>query len=804
MKKPGRTGFPSVDAKLEWICAEAREIQLPGVEGVTTHLRVWLELPTHIIVSTDMPGPDEALPPIDESLRKAAWQPEEGPPRLPKVIRTADTAAAERLRQIKGLKCEVLHGPTPEAESFLELFSQSMAEIDAREDYLAKGRIRPSVVSELFKAAKALYLLAPWRTMQDGDLIRVDIPALKVDEAYLSLIGLNGDSLGFLLFASFDDYVQFAETAISGVDEAGDEPPDLNSTWIALEFVSQDDISPKRRAQIETNGWILAGPDAFPDLLRFERGEPDEIRERDVQILSSCARALVTYLSKSGTPGFNLNALDRRSFVGPAGIEVFLEPAFEEEEEEEQEEEPDFLFPRLVPAATVKVGRNDPCPCGSGKKFKKCCLLDPSNDSPPRNSGGNVHEMDGRLVAQISDFAWRRHKVSEKHVSREFADPAMNTQLLYPYFAYCLEIADRRLLDLFLEEKGRNLPEREREWLEAQSRSWLSVWEIDSVEEGTGMTLLDLLTGERRAVLEKSGSKQAFRRTALLCRVVDFENSSVACGTHVRPLPPTEAAIVVNAIRKKLGVKQQTPVESLQRYEISRLMLAEWEREVAKLHERSSRRPILKNTDGHSLLHTVDRFTFEPSNLNEITSRLSRMEQVSIPDPDETPREFVLERVNPPGSALPSTTIGTIRIEGTTLVAETNSVERADALRKKIENACGKLLKPSLREHVDVWPKEGSAGGSSRPTHEADTPIPPEVRSEIRNFKERFYSTWLDQPVPALDGKTPRAAAKTKKGRSQLEVLLKDLEYTEARSNPEDPFDVSTLRVKLGLSDPNK
>jgi preprotein translocase subunit SecA len=22
-----------------------------------------------------------------------------------------------------------------------------------------------------------------------------------------------------------------------------------------------------------------------------------------------------------------------------------------------------------------KVGRNDPCPCGSGKKFKKCCLV---------------------------------------------------------------------------------------------------------------------------------------------------------------------------------------------------------------------------------------------------------------------------------------------------------------------------------------------------------------------------------------------------------------------------------------------
>jgi len=22
-----------------------------------------------------------------------------------------------------------------------------------------------------------------------------------------------------------------------------------------------------------------------------------------------------------------------------------------------------------------KVGRNDPCPCGSGKKYKKCCMF---------------------------------------------------------------------------------------------------------------------------------------------------------------------------------------------------------------------------------------------------------------------------------------------------------------------------------------------------------------------------------------------------------------------------------------------
>ena len=32
--------------------------------------------------------------------------------------------------------------------------------------------------------------------------------------------------------------------------------------------------------------------------------------------------------------------------------------------------------PRLMPGSTRpnRIGRNDPCPCGSGKKFKHCCM----------------------------------------------------------------------------------------------------------------------------------------------------------------------------------------------------------------------------------------------------------------------------------------------------------------------------------------------------------------------------------------------------------------------------------------------
>ena len=30
--------------------------------------------------------------------------------------------------------------------------------------------------------------------------------------------------------------------------------------------------------------------------------------------------------------------------------------------------------PAPVKATSPKIGRNDPCPCGSGKKYKHCCL----------------------------------------------------------------------------------------------------------------------------------------------------------------------------------------------------------------------------------------------------------------------------------------------------------------------------------------------------------------------------------------------------------------------------------------------
>ena len=45
---------------------------------------------------------------------------------------------------------------------------------------------------------------------------------------------------------------------------------------------------------------------------------------------------------------------------------------FEPNEAEDISDLEKALNPSL-PAQAKRIGRNDPCPCGSGKKYKKCC-----------------------------------------------------------------------------------------------------------------------------------------------------------------------------------------------------------------------------------------------------------------------------------------------------------------------------------------------------------------------------------------------------------------------------------------------
>ncbi|MBL6958964.1 MAG: anaerobic sulfatase maturase [Rhodospirillales bacterium] len=94
---------------------------------------------------------------------------------------------------------------------------------------------------------------------------------------------------------------------------------------------------------------------------------------RDCEVLSSCNGGCPKdrfTRTPDGEAGL--------SYLCP-GLKLFYSharPTLQKLAEIRQSENPEAELLELIrPAAAHQAGRNDPCPCGSGKKFKKCCLV---------------------------------------------------------------------------------------------------------------------------------------------------------------------------------------------------------------------------------------------------------------------------------------------------------------------------------------------------------------------------------------------------------------------------------------------
>jgi tetratricopeptide (TPR) repeat protein len=78
---------------------------------------------------------------------------------------------------------------------------------------------------------------------------------------------------------------------------------------------------------------------------------------------------------------------------------------------EEQDRETALPWPSSVgPLRKEKIGRNDPCPCGSGRKYKKCCLnkadVHGGNWATLGSRGGEVSRVRSLLARQACQRLW--------------------------------------------------------------------------------------------------------------------------------------------------------------------------------------------------------------------------------------------------------------------------------------------------------------------------------------------------------------------------------------------------------------
>jgi hypothetical protein len=304
-----------------------------------------------------------------------------------------------------------------------------------------------------------------------------------------------------------------------------------------------------------------------------------------------------------------------------------------------------------------------------------------------------------------------------------------------------------------------------------------------------------MLSGENRRILEVRGSHTLVARDAVLARVADYDGASYFCGIYPRLLPPHAAARVTAQVRRR-ATKTTSPA-ALRDEALGLAMLRHWAKAVREEEEAAAAPKNLVNTDGEAFVMTTDHFELEANARGEVRARLNRIEGVEHEEDDQEGARFtVFKRGNAVHAHWDNTVLAHLTLGTDRLRLETNSVERADRLRAQLEAGCGALLRHRLREHADPLSEARSFRESTPPTEP-----PPEALEALREFKARHYASWSDTPLPALGGKTPRQAARTRRGREQVDVILRSMENGEHRAGGGAPFDFGPLRRGLGLDE---
>lgn len=696
---------------------------------------MWAELPSDLIVAV---APyDPRLPaPFVETLLGALEKLPQGSSR-PSRIRVPWKDLAGEVRKAVGTGIAVVTAPVPELDEIFAEFSESMDSSGPEPSYLLGGEISPAVIERLFSAAASYYRVAPWRWMGDTQLVRADIPQVGIEGGCLSVIGAAGESFGLLLFQSIDVYREFAAMSPEVIgDDAPAEGDDGGALWmLSLSFDRRKDLSPAMLDEIKQHRWPVAGSKAYPVIFAMSGvGRPRPVDEREVTVMTAVTSAFVSFFEHHG------------GALRSGGVEPVTETLRGED------------------GITVTLS------------------------TPLAAGGGTIHEIDVALVHDIWDFATERfgpHWFGRAGEDLEGDDVSL--PLLVPWLVWTAVVRGRRVADVYIEEEGSLLSQEEVEWIDEQRKAWLSIWEVTAVQPGEAIDLRDLLTGETRRVTEVLASQSLRVRDAILARVAGVGTTCLLAGMFGRSLPPIDAAEFVKEVRARLRTaKRPVTVERLQDPKTGRFMIDLWQDIVDDMDEAMSRPPRLQNGDGDDLVLVTDTFQFDAKDWKEIERRLGEL------DGAESRRagkvwEVVIVRGD-------DTVTGALEVEQGKLRIETNSLERAAALRDQVLKACGGMLRGEKRKTsvpAEVTPRAAARGARREPT--ADE------QEVVRAAKTAYYRGWLDEPIPFLEGKTPRAAARSAKWRERLEVLLRDIENREAKLPEPERVDVGWLRRELGL-----
>ena len=278
----------------------------------------------------------------------------------------------------------------------------------------------------------------------------------------------------------------------------------------------------------------------------------------------------------------------------------------------------------------------------------------------------------------------------------------------------------RTIATMFLDEHRADVSPRARLFVERCAASPFRLTQVEAVDRGRGLTLLDLLDrGRRYHVRDRLGSEEMVLHDVVIARLVPDHEDWLIEGTPSRLQVHDKEPLLLELkrLRKRLSVEAPDASAAEQRMALSRNMLT----------------------------YVVDRVMFP------------ELPQLQTADGEPLdPASVVFAVVDPAGvtaalAADPAATGARAQAHFVSILGDKARFIRVD----------------------DIWDETLASDDDAGDADERD----PALESE---FFEAHYRKWLDEPVPALRGRTPREACAIKHLRRRLLTLVEGIENQAA------------------------
>ena len=496
----------------------------------------------------------------------------------------------------------------------------------------------------------------------------------------------------------------------------------------------------------------------------------------------------------------------------------------DEEPEEYEDDDVDEDFDPILPvAAPLRPGRNDPCWCGSGKKYKKCHLAAdeeadrsaksaPARDRKPAGKPGpvpvpaadeNDNQMHKRLGNRVLSAVKNWYSEAElKEASNRYfgavSKPEIDDDRLDRFFQWLLHDyrprTGRTAFEEYLRREGHRLPSRERAMLESMRDAVFGLYEVQRVEEGRGIEVRNVFRGDRFFVDDVSASKELVKWDCVLCRIENFEGRYVPAGNGqlVPRLYFDQFMDFVERQSPKAG-KDPAPFVEANSHFFHR-KLDDWVHDYAE-------RFTLTNSLGERIEFAEATYEIR-GELPAVRKALSEIEVFrEVTTLDASAGQYRFDWVDRRADE-PAISYGSIEVSNGRLRLSCQSRQRLKEGRRILEEKLGRLLGGYQEkfESLEDARRRRQGEGLAKPK----TPVDPAVERELAlKWKSGHYARWPDESLPALDGQTPRQAVLTEAGRAKVRDLVRGIENLEEheRKQGKPALDLAPLRQTLGLTE---